>query len=174
MGCGASKAKRAAESPASSQRWGPAPSAKAAAARLSKDATLRDLLTRRPEIEKSFLKYDKSGNGCLEATEFRSFVAGTFASAIAVDGDGEFTEKLMHAMDLDGSGNVGLPELRAFLRVYNPKTQVIKRRSALLIVDVQNDFISGSLANPYDAQQIVPVINRLREEPVGKPFGPSP
>ena len=37
-----------------------------------------------------------------------------------------------------------------------------ERRSALLVIDVQNDFISGTLANPHDATTIVPVINDLR------------
>ena len=40
---------------------------------------------------------------------------------------------------------------------------VAKPVRALLIIDVQNDFISGSLANRYGADVIVPVINGMRD-----------
>jgi len=37
------------------------------------------------------------------------------------------------------------------------------KRTALLIIDVQNDFISGSLAIK-DGALVVPIINKLRED----------
>eukprot|EP00117_Sycon_ciliatum_P049657 scpid87762/ scgid35168/ Nicotinamidase; Nicotine deamidase len=40
--------------------------------------------------------------------------------------------------------------------------EVIKRKSALIIVDVQNDFISGSLAVP-GGEKVVDVCNHLRD-----------
>ena len=36
-------------------------------------------------------------------------------------------------------------------------------KSALIIVDVQNDFITGTLANQFQAEAIVPVINGMRD-----------
>ena len=36
-------------------------------------------------------------------------------------------------------------------------------KSALIVIDVQNDFVSGSLANPHGAQAIVPTINSIRD-----------
>ena len=64
---------------------------------------------------------------------------------------------LLEACDKDGDGNVGINELRAFLRVYDPSApaavpQSVPRKSALIIVDVQNDFITGTLANQFEAE----------------------
>lgn len=36
-------------------------------------------------------------------------------------------------------------------------------KAALIVVDVQNDFITGALANPYSAEEIVPTINQMRD-----------
>ena len=52
---------------------------------------------------------------------------------------------------------MGINELRAFLRVYDPSApaavpQSVPRKSALIIVDVQNDFITGTLANQFEAE----------------------
>ena len=67
------------------------------------------------------------------------------------------TDMLLEACDKDGDGTVGVNELRAFLRVYDPnaptdRPQSVPRKSALIIVDVQNDFISGTLANQHKAE----------------------
>ena len=72
-------------------------------------------------------------------------------------------QAMMRSIDLDGDGTVGLNELRAFLRCYDPYDHVLKVKTALVIIDVQNDFITGTLANPYGAQAIVPAINKIRD-----------
>jgi nicotinamidase-related amidase len=53
--------------------------------------------------------------------------------------------------------------VRWFLRAYDPKAKGlhIQTRSALIIIDVQNDFITGTLAIK-DAEQIIAPINKLR------------
>merc|ERR1712216_357101 len=68
-------------------------------------------------------------------------------------------------MDFDQDGQIGVNELRAFLRGYDPEeSPMMRSKSALIVVDVQNDFITGTLANPYKAAEIVPKINQVREK----------
>merc|ERR1719401_3142866 len=76
-------------------------------------------------------------------------------------------DAFMNALDPDHpdhNGTMGLNELRAFLRCYDPKTKHIKVKTALIVIDVQNDFIDGALKNPNKAEEIVPIINGIRDE----------
>jgi len=111
--------------------------------------------------EEIFKKYDKNGNGFLEVSELSALMKDAFPSE-------KFTEDDMAVMfqilDMDKDGSIATNELRAFLRCYQPGTQKIRTKSALVIVDVQNDFITGTLANPYQAADIVPIINGLRDK----------
>ena len=75
----------------------------------------------------------------------------------------EEVELLKQDLDKNQDGSLGVNELRAFLRVFNPETRKLVRKTALLVVDVQNDFISGTLAVP-SAADIVPMINGVREK----------
>ena len=98
----------------------------------------------------------------LQRKEFQAFVAEALPRHVGA------TDMLLEACDKDGDGTVGVNELRAFLRAYDPnaptdRPQSVPRKSALIIVDVQNDFISGTLANQHKAEAIVPVINGMRE-----------
>jgi len=70
---------------------------------------------------------------------------------------------LVH-FDSDHDGTLSVGELRVFMRFYIPEQRKVARKSALIIIDVQNDFISGTLANPSNAQDIVPIINGLRDQ----------
>ncbi|RWS03502.1 Pyrazinamidase/nicotinamidase-like protein, partial [Dinothrombium tinctorium] len=58
-------------------------------------------------------------------------------------------------------GLIGFDEFRYMWNNWIAK--ILWPRSALIVVDVQNDFISGSLAI-NEAEQIIPVINRLIED----------
>jgi len=109
--------------------------------------------------DRVFSRYDKDGSGKLDRSEMQSFFRDAFPG---MNTTGKI-EAMMQAVDTDGDGTVGLNELRAFLRCYNPTKRSLEVRTALIIIDVQNDFISGSLANPYGAQTIVPVINEMRD-----------
>ena len=75
----------------------------------------------------------------------------------------EELSELVTQFDSDQNGTIGLNELRAFLRCYNPESKTIQRKTALLVIDVQNDFISGSLA-VQNSETIVKVINQIRDK----------
>jgi len=111
--------------------------------------------------EEVFGKYDKDDSGSLDVKELKGLMADAFPED---DFSQEDLQAIMSTLDLDHGGTLGMNELRAFLRHYNPATQRMKVKTALIIIDVQNDFISGTLANPYNASTIVPVINGLRDK----------
>ena len=104
-------------------------------------------------------RFDANGDGVLSRDEFHQFVAQALPKHASAG------EALYKAVDRDGDGTVGINELRAFLRVYDPDAPAaaVPRKSALIIVDVQNDFVSGTLANPFGAHAIVPLINEMRD-----------
>ncbi|CAE8587589.1 unnamed protein product [Polarella glacialis] len=108
-----------------------------------------------------FNKYDKDGNGELDVKELSALMADAFPEQPLTQ---EELKVMMQALDLNQDGKVGANELRAFLRCYDPKSHHIKTKTALIIIDAQNDFITGTLANPYNGQQIVPIINGLRDK----------
>lgn len=106
-----------------------------------------------------FQKYDKDGNGTLDKYELAEFFTDAFPD---FDTEGHIDE-LMQLLDLRGDGMIHENELKAFLRHYDAEKKMIEVVTALVIIDVQNDFISGSLANPFEAAKIVPIINDLRQ-----------
>lgn len=111
--------------------------------------------------EEVFSKYDKDNNGSLNVSELKDLMADAFPDEMFSQED---LQAIMSTLDLDHGGTLGMNELRAFLRHFDPATHRMKTKTALIIIDVQNDFISGTLANPYNAATIVPVINGLRDK----------
>ena len=105
-----------------------------------------------------FSKYDIDGDGVLSKEEFTTFVKEALGSY-----SDEQAAALLNVIDSDNSGTVGMCELQAFLRCYSPGASSVKTKSALIIIDVQNDFISGTLANPDHAETLVPKINGIRD-----------
>ena len=76
----------------------------------------------------------------LQRKEFQAFVAEALPRHVGA------TDMLLEACDKDGDGTVGVNELRAFLRAYDPnaptdRPQSVPRKSALIIVDVQNPYL---------------------------------
>eukprot|EP00439_Symbiodinium_sp_Y106_P045756 s957_g5.t2 len=111
--------------------------------------------------EQIFKKYDRNGNGLLDVSELKSLMQDAFPGENFSDAD---MATMHNTLDMDKDGSIGVNELRAFLRLYQPGQQQIRTKTALIIVDVQNDFITGTLANPYSAADIVPIINNLRDK----------
>lgn len=107
------------------------------------------------------INFDKDGSGDLDVTELRAFLSTAFPKLSCRDSD---VQTFLAALDLDQDGTVNVTELRAFLRCYDPLSENIRKRTALVIIDVQNDFISGTLANPFNGVEIVPVINGIRDQ----------
>lgn len=105
-------------------------------------------------------KYDKNGDGKLQTTELHRLLVDAFPESEVTEVD---TKSLLDYIDFDHDGTISVNELRALLRCYNPASHRIARRTALVIIDVQNDFISGALKNPFNAHEIVPVINGIRD-----------
>ena len=108
--------------------------------------------------EQIFCKYDVNGDGVLQKEEFARVVDDLFGVLREED-----IKALLDSVDADGSGEVGLVELKAFLRMCSTETKTLHTKSALIIIDVQNDFISGTLANADPTTtDIVLLINQLR------------
>jgi exosome complex component RRP4 len=72
---------------------------------------------------------------------------------------------LLSAFDTDGNGIISFEELeRAWLSWFGEASKPVH---ALIIIDVQNDFIDGTLGLKHcpagqDGAAVVPVINKLR------------
>jgi len=111
--------------------------------------------------EKIFEKYDHNQNGLLEASELAALMKDAFPGETFTEQDQQL---MLQSFDFDQNGSIGVNELRAFLRLYVPGQSMIKTKTALIIIDVQNDFITGTLANPYKAAEIVPIINNIRDK----------
>lgn len=159
----ATQPSQAVPGPESKRRTSLKPGATAVMAGCRLPKANKELLQRWRHIQAGFAQYDTSGDGVLDGSEFDEFVKATLAAELkAADAPANFCDQLMRAIDVDGSGTIGLSELRGFMRVYDPIEKQLKTRSALIIIDVQNDFVSGSLANSYDAAAMIPAINDMR------------
>lgn len=110
--------------------------------------------------EDFFKKYDKDGNGNIDIKELGFLLKDAFPN---VDIKEDEVQQVLEAFDFNKSGTVSFNELYAFLRSYNPAGSTMRRKSALIVIDVQNDFITGTLANQHNAEEIVPVINAMRD-----------
>lgn len=92
--------------------------------------------------------------------ELSAFMAAAFPDFPCTESDmGVFLEHIG-----EGASSVNVTQLRAFLRCFDPGSNSIRKKTALVIIDVQNDFISGTLANQFNAIEIVPKINALRDK----------
>eukprot|EP00435_Cladocopium_sp_Y103_P043698 s1988_g12.t1 len=107
-----------------------------------------------------FQQYDANGNGQLETAELAAFLRDAFPGK---DLSNKQVDDFMKEFDADKSGTIGLNELHAFLRFYDSSSKTIRRKTALLVIDVQNDFISGTLA-VQKSEGIVPTINQMRDQ----------
>lgn len=107
-----------------------------------------------------FQQYDANGNGQLETSELAAFLRDAFPGK---DLSNKQVDDFMKEFDADKSGTIGLNELHAFLRFYDSSSKTMRRKTALLVIDVQNDFISGTLA-VQTSEGIVPTINQMRDQ----------
>ena len=121
-------------------------------------------------LRDEFVKHDTNDTGSLSKTELQNMLEEILGEDIrtALDAEGQpVIEGLMCALDADGSGDVDMDELIAAWRAwFGPAVNPVR---CLIIVDVQNDFISGTLsigACPagQDGGAVVPVINSMRQK----------
>jgi len=122
------------------------------------------------QLREEFTRCDVDGNGTLnkeQLTALLTEIVGTDLGA-AIDSSGtSVMDSMFAALDEDSSGEIDLDELLAAWRA--GFGQAMNPVRCLLIIDVQNDFISGTLrVDKCPAQQdggaIVPVINAMRAQ----------
>jgi len=125
-----------------------------------------DVQTLRTQFDKADTKKD----GHLEKEELLLLLEKLVGKEIrtAVDAHGTpVIDSMLHALDEDGSGTVDVDELLAAWRAWF--SAALRPVRCLVIIDMQNDFISGTLslkACPagQDGAVCVPVINQMRAE----------
>eukprot|EP00439_Symbiodinium_sp_Y106_P042751 s1839_g5.t1 len=138
------------------------------------------------KVDEIFTRYDENQtllsqirclkmvrNGELEVKELANFLRDAFPGTKLTDEEiATLTAEFDADQSLGKNGTIGLNELRAFLRCYDAEQSAMQRKSALVVIDVQslaaiptlNDFIDGTLANKYEAEKIVPIINQIRDD----------
>ncbi|GAB1605834.1 uncharacterized protein LOC106869615 [Argonauta hians] len=107
-----------------------------------------------------FIHYDKNKDGYLDSDEFTNMLRDIFpdSNSRVVS----LSDELLKHLDEDEDGRLGKDEHR--WQVWLSRT--LRPVSALLIIDVQNDFIDGTLSLKtcpagQDGAAVIPVINKL-------------
>lgn len=121
-------------------------------------------------LRDQFVKADTSGDGHLAKNELVMLLEKLVGKEVrtAVDPQGTpVLDTMLSALDADHSGTVDLDELLAAWRAWF--SAALRPVRALVIIDVQNDFISGTLSigscpAKQDGGAIVPMINKLRAD----------
>eukprot|EP00322_Chrysochromulina_rotalis_P014207 CAMPEP_0115865112 /NCGR_PEP_ID=MMETSP0287-20121206/19551_1 /TAXON_ID=412157 /ORGANISM="Chrysochromulina rotalis, Strain UIO044" /LENGTH=429 /DNA_ID=CAMNT_0003319609 /DNA_START=54 /DNA_END=1344 /DNA_ORIENTATION=+ len=113
------------------------------------------------QFRKLIAKYDTDNDGCIDERELRELLIELFHLGVAttqLDGV-SVVHTMMDALDRDSSGKISTDELVRAWQTW--LGQALMPVRCLLIIDVQNDFISGTLA-VNEAEAVVPVINEMR------------
>ncbi|XP_078683422.1 nicotinamidase-like [Branchiostoma floridae x Branchiostoma belcheri] len=119
------------------------------------------------ECELCFRAFDKDGDGFLNDQEFHALCGELLSnSKKTYNLTTEQTDSIFRLLDTNKDGKLDISEFKTawfyWLR------QVLDCKSALIVVDMQNDFIDGSLAVRHcpaheDGTDIIPTINHLLE-----------
>lgn len=120
-------------------------------------------------MHEAFMRNDADASGCMNHAEMHAMLIEIFGDELAVkDGQGcSRADSLIKALDANDDGCVSLNELWSSWRSWFGAS--IKPVRALIIIDVQNDFISGSLSLSgcpagHNGAEVVPVINQMAAE----------
>jgi len=113
-----------------------------------------------------FNLYDNDGDKALSIAEFTSICKDTFRKPTGApyEIDPQRIADMFNIFNTSGDGSMSLQDFSECYEKWICK--IVKPRSALVIVDVQNDFISGSLAiincpAKQDGEDVVEPINYL-------------
>ena len=112
-------------------------------------------------IQELFKKFDRDNNNTLDKEEVKKLVVSILSSEDP--GRVKITKEdhalIMSLIDANHDGKVNLDELKRSLREWLP---VGGSRTALVVVDLQNDFLTGSLV-VAGGEEAVDNTNKLRE-----------
>ncbi|XP_061929361.1 uncharacterized protein LOC107997117 [Apis cerana] len=119
-------------------------------------------------MDACFTAFDKDGDGYLSITEFEFICRALFRNdrGKIYNVEENQLKEIYSVFDLNGDGKIDREE---FEICWNRWIKICTRpKSAFLIVDVQNDFITGSLnikqcAAQHDGSEVIEPINRLLE-----------
>merc|ERR1712227_492577 len=118
------------------------------------------------KMETCFNTYDFDGDKSININEFSALCTALFKNdkGKPYPLDSQQISDLFMIFNTSGDGSMSMQE---FVYCWNGWiTKIVKPNSALVVVDVQNDFISGSLAIKncpagQNGEEVVPPINRL-------------
>ena len=81
-----------------------------------------DIMTQQQSLKHALDRFDVDGDGVLSRPEFDAWVLETFPRVVGKEDAAlaSTADALMAAVDKDGDGAVGVNELRAFFRVFDP------------------------------------------------------
>ncbi|GFQ88567.1 nicotinamidase [Trichonephila clavata] len=110
--------------------------------------------------------FDRDGDGTLNLRELCTLTDELFIdeNGVAYEFPVRMCAEVFYAFDTDRDGKINMEEFKELW--FNVIVPVIKPRTALIAIDVQNDFIDGSLAirncpAGQEGYEVVPVINDL-------------
>ncbi|CAF0730956.1 unnamed protein product [Adineta steineri] len=117
------------------------------------------------EFERCFKYFDSHNQGCWSREDFRRFLNALFSNkkrSYCILND--LVEQYFRETDFNQDEKIDYDE---FIQAWKKTIKcAVKPVSALVVVDVQNDFISGSLAlhscpAEHRGEEVVPIINRV-------------
>ena len=106
--------------------------------------------------------YDRNGSGSIDVNELKEMLNDMFRQGkTAVELSDEHFATMLEGLDVNNDGTVTRDEFQVAWDSWLGRALHPVR--CLLIIDVQNDFIDGTMGGPGRGD-VVPVINRMRSE----------
>ncbi|XP_071485854.1 nicotinamidase-like [Diadema antillarum] len=106
-------------------------------------------------------RYDVNGDGVLDVAEFHGLCEDLLTDENGVPTASQSkTHEIFEKLDENQDGRIDADEFHILWRYWLP--MILAPKSAFIVVDVQHDFIDGSLA-VNEGETIVPIINKIIE-----------
>ncbi|XP_076046627.1 nicotinamide amidase isoform X2 [Oratosquilla oratoria] len=121
------------------------------------------------DMDACFRAFDKDGDSSLNLAEFWALCRALFRDERGrpYPLESDLVERLFGIFDVNKDKVIDKDEFRFCWQRWIKK--IVRPIVALIVVDVQNDFITGSLAISncpagHNGEEVIPIINRLEEE----------